>query len=53
MAYSYNTCVHSTTNFTPVQLNFGHNLWIPIDILYGTVDGIKTVTSCSTHKIDQ
>ena len=38
MAYSYNTSVHSATNFAPAQLMFGSNRRIQIDILYGTVD---------------
>ena len=38
MAFSYNTGVHSTTNFAPTQLMFGSNLRILIDNLYGTVD---------------
>ena len=48
MSYSYNTSVHSTTNFTPCELMFGRHFRIPIDILYGTVEDKYNHTSMNT-----
>ena len=42
LCMAYNTSVQSTTGFSPFSLMFGHQVWMPMDVLYGSPNDEKT-----------
>ena len=37
LCMAYNSSVHPTTGYTPFHLMYGRQVWMPIDIMYGTL----------------